>query len=70
MVMITFSEYLYQAFFWSDLNFGDDETCYLDMCEQHNPCDENSKCVSTWDGQKAGVKCESDSVDDSENECE
>ena len=45
-----------KAFFWSDLNFADDETCYLDQCE-NDPCDGRG-CKSTWDGKKAGFICE------------
>ena len=47
---------LCKAFFWSDLNFADDETCYLDQCE-NDPCDGRG-CKSTWDGKKAGYECE------------
>ena len=45
-----------KAFFWSDLNFADDETCYLDQCE-NDPCNGRG-CKSTWDGKKAGFICE------------
>ena len=45
-----------KAFFWSDLNFADDETCYLDQC-QNDPCNGRG-CKSTWDGKKAGFICE------------
>ena len=49
-------ESLLKAFFWSDLNFADDETCYLDQCE-NDPCNGRG-CKSTWDGKKAGFICE------------
>ena len=49
-------EFSMKAFFWSDLNFADDETCYLDQCE-NDPCNGRG-CKSTWDGKKAGFICE------------
>ena len=56
MIFIKVLKSLLKAFFWSDLNFADDETCYLDMCE-NDPCDGRA-CTSTWDGNKAGFECE------------
>ena len=55
-VKLKFLGSLLKAFFWSDLNFADDETCYLDQCE-NDPCDGRG-CKSTWDGKKAGYECE------------
>ena len=56
VIFITVLKSPLKAFFWSDLNFADDETCYLDMCE-NDPCDGRA-CTSTWDGNKAGFECE------------
>ena len=55
-VKLKFLGSLLKAFFWSDLNFADDETCYLDQCE-NDPCNGRG-CKSTWNGKKVGFICE------------
>ena len=51
-----------KSFFWSELNFAANETCYLDMCE-NDPCN-GSGCTSTWDGVTAGFECDGDASGD------